>query len=258
MMVSARLRRALVGCLAALASACADPEAPLPAPSEVVLVVNSIGSSLSVVPVDATGSTYEIALGGTTPTPVGVSALGAYRRRPDGARPRRDGRGPLHRLGRAGRPAGRRIVRHRLGHRGRFDCLRGESGPQHRHPDQLPDRRHGERGRRRVPAGSGRHTRESLRPEREPGQLRACRPRLDHRHRPGHQRQGRRDRFHSAAASRQSAVRRGRRGRTDLRHERRRLRGRRPPLDRGPCGPRGARQLRGVRARPRQPGHRRR
>ena len=78
MMESARLRRALVGCLAALTSACADPEAPLPAPSEVVLVVNSIGSSLSVMPVDATGSTYEIELGGTTPTPVGVSALGAF------------------------------------------------------------------------------------------------------------------------------------------------------------------------------------
>ncbi len=78
MMVSTRPRRALVGCLAALVSACADPEAPLPAPSEVVLVVNSLESSLSVVPVGATGSTYKIELGGTTPTPVGVSALGAY------------------------------------------------------------------------------------------------------------------------------------------------------------------------------------
>ncbi|HOX19640.1 MAG TPA: hypothetical protein PLI70_01810 [Gemmatimonadales bacterium] len=77
-MVSTRPRRALVGCLAALVSACADPEAPLPAPSEVVLVVNSIEYSLSVVPVGATGSTYKIPLGGTTPTPVGVSALGAY------------------------------------------------------------------------------------------------------------------------------------------------------------------------------------
>ena len=66
-------------------------------------------------------------------------------------------------------PAGRRLVRHRIGHRGRFDRLRGESGPQHRDPDQLPDRRHGERGRRRVPAGRGRHPRQGLRPEREPG-----------------------------------------------------------------------------------------
>jgi hypothetical protein len=78
MMVSVRLRCVVAGSLACLSAACADPEAPLPAPSEVVLVVNSIESSLSVVPVDATGSTYTIPLGGTTPTPVGVSALGAY------------------------------------------------------------------------------------------------------------------------------------------------------------------------------------
>jgi hypothetical protein len=77
MMVLLRRRGAVLGGLVALAAACADPEAPLPAPSEVVLVVNSIESSLSVVPVNATGSTYTIALGGTTPTPVGVSALGA-------------------------------------------------------------------------------------------------------------------------------------------------------------------------------------
>lgn len=73
-----RLRRAIAGCLAASSFACADPEAPLPVPSEVVLVVNSIESSLSVVPVSATTSTYKIPLGGTTPTPVGVAALGGY------------------------------------------------------------------------------------------------------------------------------------------------------------------------------------
>ncbi len=78
MMVSVRAYTLLLGCLAVSQLACADPEAPLPAPSEVVLVVNSIGSSLSVVPVNATGSTYGIPLGGTTPTPVGVSARGAY------------------------------------------------------------------------------------------------------------------------------------------------------------------------------------
>ncbi len=61
--------------LALTVAACADPAAPLPAPSEVVLVVNSIESSLSVIPVNATSSTYTIPLGGTTPTPVGVSAL---------------------------------------------------------------------------------------------------------------------------------------------------------------------------------------
>lgn len=78
MMGPVPVRRILLGCLAASAVACADPEAPLPAPSEVVLVVNSLESSLSVIPVQSTGATYKIPLGGTTPTPVGVSALGAY------------------------------------------------------------------------------------------------------------------------------------------------------------------------------------
>ncbi len=78
MMMSPRLRVLAAGGFAVLAAGCADPEAPLPAPSEVVLVVNSLESSLSVVPVNATGSTYTIPLGGTTPTPVGVSALRGY------------------------------------------------------------------------------------------------------------------------------------------------------------------------------------
>jgi hypothetical protein len=78
MTVSSRVRPVVVASAALLLAACADPEAPLPTPSEVVLVVNSIESSLSVVPVDATGSTYTIPLGGTTPTPVGVSASGAW------------------------------------------------------------------------------------------------------------------------------------------------------------------------------------
>jgi hypothetical protein len=64
--------------LGVLGAACADPQAPLPAPSEVVLVVNSIESSLSVIPIHATSTTHKIPLGGTTPTPVGVSALGRY------------------------------------------------------------------------------------------------------------------------------------------------------------------------------------
>jgi hypothetical protein len=64
--------------LAIVGVGCADPQAPLPAPSEVVLVVNSIESSLSVIPIHATSTTYTIPLGGTTPTPVGVSALGGY------------------------------------------------------------------------------------------------------------------------------------------------------------------------------------
>jgi hypothetical protein len=78
MMASSRVRCVLAGAAAVLFAACADPEGPLPVPSEVVLVVNSIESSLSVIPVNATGSTYSIPLGGTTPTPVGVSASGAW------------------------------------------------------------------------------------------------------------------------------------------------------------------------------------
>jgi len=69
-------RRAVLAGFLAFAVGCADPQAPLPAPSEVVLVVNSIESSLSVIPIRSTGATYKIPLGGTTPTPVGVSALG--------------------------------------------------------------------------------------------------------------------------------------------------------------------------------------
>jgi hypothetical protein len=78
MSASPSARRLALSGVVLLSAGCADPSAPLPAPSEVVLVVNSIESSLSVVPVNATGSTYKIPLGGTTPTPVGVSALGAY------------------------------------------------------------------------------------------------------------------------------------------------------------------------------------
>lgn len=73
-----RIRPLLAAGVTLASLACADPEAPLPTPSEVVLVVNSIESSLSVIPVNATGQTYTIPLGGTNPTPVGVSALGAY------------------------------------------------------------------------------------------------------------------------------------------------------------------------------------
>ena len=53
---------------------CAETSAPLPPPDEVLLVVNSTEASLSVVPVDNPGAAVKIPLGGTTPTPVGVSA----------------------------------------------------------------------------------------------------------------------------------------------------------------------------------------
>jgi len=60
-----------------LAAGCADTNAPLPPPQEVLLAVNSTANSLSIVPVDAPASAVEVELGGTTPTPVGVSARGA-------------------------------------------------------------------------------------------------------------------------------------------------------------------------------------
>lgn len=59
------------------AGGCSDTNAPLPDPQEVLLVVNSTANTLSIVPVDAPNSAVQVPLGGTTPTPVGVSARGA-------------------------------------------------------------------------------------------------------------------------------------------------------------------------------------
>jgi hypothetical protein len=59
-----------------LAAGCADTNAPLPPPQEVLLAVNSTANTLSIVPVDAPASAVAVELGGTTPTPVGVSAQG--------------------------------------------------------------------------------------------------------------------------------------------------------------------------------------
>jgi hypothetical protein len=54
--------------------ACADTNAPLPDPQEVLLAVNSTANTLSIVPVDDPDAAVQVQLGGTTPTPVGVSA----------------------------------------------------------------------------------------------------------------------------------------------------------------------------------------
>lgn len=53
---------------------CSDTNAPLPEPQEVLLVVNSTGNTLSIVPVETPNAGIQVPLGGTTPTPVGVSA----------------------------------------------------------------------------------------------------------------------------------------------------------------------------------------
>jgi hypothetical protein len=60
----------------ALLSACADTNAPAPEPTEALLAVNSTANTLSIVPVDNPSAAVEVQLGGTTPTPVGVSAFG--------------------------------------------------------------------------------------------------------------------------------------------------------------------------------------
>ncbi len=59
-----------------LSAACADTNAPAPEPTEALLVVNSTGNTLSIVPVDNPAASVQVPLGGTTPTPVGVSAFG--------------------------------------------------------------------------------------------------------------------------------------------------------------------------------------
>lgn len=72
-----RSRVSLVHLAAVLAcSACADTNAPAPEPTEALLVVNSTANTLSIVPVDNPAAAVQVQLGGTTPTPVGVSALG--------------------------------------------------------------------------------------------------------------------------------------------------------------------------------------
>ena len=58
----------------ALALGCSDTNAPLPDPQEVLLAVNSTANTLSIVPVESPNSAVTVPLGGTTPTPTGVSA----------------------------------------------------------------------------------------------------------------------------------------------------------------------------------------
>jgi hypothetical protein len=59
---------------AAVVLGCAETTAPLPDPEEVLLAVNSTANTLSIVPVDGPSSAIQVPLGGTTPTPTGVSA----------------------------------------------------------------------------------------------------------------------------------------------------------------------------------------
>lgn len=54
--------------------ACAETSPSAPPPEEVLLVVNSTEASLSIVPVENPVAAVKVPLGGTSPTPVGVSA----------------------------------------------------------------------------------------------------------------------------------------------------------------------------------------
>lgn len=69
-----RLRFLVAAAAGTAALGCADTNAPLPAPEEVLLVVNSTASTLSIVPVESPNKAVAVPLAGTTPTPVGVSA----------------------------------------------------------------------------------------------------------------------------------------------------------------------------------------
>ena len=70
--------RVILSCVAilVLSTACADTNAPAPEPTEALLAVNSTANTLSIVPVDNPSAAVQVPLGGTTPTPVGVSAFG--------------------------------------------------------------------------------------------------------------------------------------------------------------------------------------
>lgn len=71
--------------LGAVLPACADTNAPLPDPVEVLLAVNREGNSLSIVPVDVPESDREISLGGVGSNPSSLAARGGVAVVPLGA-----------------------------------------------------------------------------------------------------------------------------------------------------------------------------
>ncbi len=79
------LRPACLIALVSILGACAETTAPLPPAEEVLLVVNSTEATLRVVPVAAPAAAVTLPLGGTAPTPVGVSARGGTALVPLGA-----------------------------------------------------------------------------------------------------------------------------------------------------------------------------
>lgn len=57
-----------------LLTGCADTNAPLPDPQEVLLVVNRTANTLNIIPVDEPTSIRQVSLGGSGAAPAGVSA----------------------------------------------------------------------------------------------------------------------------------------------------------------------------------------
>ncbi|MGH7525394.1 MAG: hypothetical protein ACREMX_01675 [Gemmatimonadales bacterium] len=68
----------LAGASCAFIAGCADTNALLPDPVEVLLVVNRTSNTLSIIPVETPGSAVQVGLGGGSPTPLGVSARGQF------------------------------------------------------------------------------------------------------------------------------------------------------------------------------------
>ncbi len=66
----------LAGALCSFVAGCADTNAPLPDPVEVLLVVNRTSNTLSIVPVETPESAAEVGFGGSNPAATGVSARG--------------------------------------------------------------------------------------------------------------------------------------------------------------------------------------
>lgn len=69
---------ARLGGLLLLGLGCAEASAPLPAPLEVVLVLNQGDASLSLIPVESPAAVDTIPLGALTLPPPGIAALGAW------------------------------------------------------------------------------------------------------------------------------------------------------------------------------------
>lgn len=69
---------ARLGLLVLMGLGCAEASAPLPAPLEVLLVLNQGDASLSVIPVESPLTPDTIPIGAVTPPPPGMAALGAW------------------------------------------------------------------------------------------------------------------------------------------------------------------------------------